>query len=88
MIDIARNDLVGEEFTTLVCWSLQQTGNPWGTAHAGQDRHVGIEPILQILEQLGLVTFHRPQIVAACLADLDGDLSLGVQGIANDHFIA
>src|SRR6188508_946992 len=45
----------------------------WRTAHTRQEGHVGIEPILQILEQLRLVAFYRPQIVAACLANLDGD---------------
>ena len=35
-----------------------------------------------------MVAFHRPQEVAAGLANLDGNLSLRVQSIANDDFIA
>ncbi len=58
------------------------------TAHSRQEGHGGIKPILQILEELGLVAFHGPDIIAACLADLDGYLSLGVQGISDHHFIA
>src|SRR5215207_4085974 len=57
-------------------------------AHAGQNRHSWIEPVLQILEQLGLVAFHRPDVVATCLANLDRYLALGMQRISDHHFIA
>jgi hypothetical protein len=57
-------------------------------SHPRQDWNVGIKPILKILKELWLVGFHRPNEVAARLANLDRHLALRVQSILHDHCVA
>src|SRR5258708_297333 len=76
-------------YTTMAL--VQRLSSPKILGQVGHARNrIGVwtKPQPKIFFELGLVPLDRPEIIAAGLADLNRNLPLGMDGVANDHFIA